>query len=351
LTTVPPARLARHVIRLADGHRVQLAVSGRGVPLVVVHGFTAEGVLYAQTLSRLVAMGFQVVAIDTAAHGGTAGLADAGGSMRRYAELLGRVVDAVGIRRAVLAGHSMGGRLVVELAARRPELAIAVLPVDAIVGAHWDNLVNLSRVAPGVLAGVGAALLVDSATTLPVMGNPEQAAKLVRLLAPMMAGHVRRPFRLVAPGVSILRSSGSRWMLERLGEQCVPVAVIHGACDLGVPVDTARSAAAWSRGQLVVVHGATHSWLLKDPETLPAVTADLLRGPVGDAVQAAVSAGGVDPDVATAADAEQVLLAPRALVRQLSPTPADGPGPGLPAGSGVRPPGTPGYRWSITTPR
>ena len=67
-------RLARHTVTLSDGHRIGLAVSGRGVPLVVVHGFTAEGFLYAQTLSRLVTKGFKVVAIDMAGHGGTQGL-------------------------------------------------------------------------------------------------------------------------------------------------------------------------------------------------------------------------------------------------------------------------------------
>ena len=65
---VPAPRLARHTVRLDDGHRVQVAVAGRGVPFVVVHGFSAEGLLYAQTLSRLVSSGFKVIAIDTAHH-------------------------------------------------------------------------------------------------------------------------------------------------------------------------------------------------------------------------------------------------------------------------------------------
>src|SRR5690242_19445889 len=34
-------KLARHQITLADGHTVGVAVCGRGVPLVVVHGFSA----------------------------------------------------------------------------------------------------------------------------------------------------------------------------------------------------------------------------------------------------------------------------------------------------------------------
>ena len=80
-------RLARHSITLADGHEVGVAICGRGVPLVVVHGFSAEGILYAQTLSRLVDLGFKVIAIDTAGHGGTLGLPTGAQSMASYAEL------------------------------------------------------------------------------------------------------------------------------------------------------------------------------------------------------------------------------------------------------------------------
>src|SRR3954447_4040076 len=105
-------RLARHQLTLDDGFEVGVAVCGRGVPLVVVHGFSAEGILYAQTLSRLVDLGFKVVAIDVAGHGGTLGLPTTGGGFAAYADLLNRSLDHLGIRRAVFMGHSMGGRLV-----------------------------------------------------------------------------------------------------------------------------------------------------------------------------------------------------------------------------------------------
>src|SRR5215203_1982553 len=134
-------RLARHEITLEDGHTVGVAICGRGVPLVVVHGFSAEGILYAQTLSRLVDLGFKVIAVDTAGHGGSLGLPMGALSLASYAELLGRVLDHLGVRKAVLVGHSMGGRLVTELAASQPERAIAVVLLDAIVGDTWDRMV------------------------------------------------------------------------------------------------------------------------------------------------------------------------------------------------------------------
>jgi len=274
-------RLARHQIRLSDGHLVGVSVAGNGIPLVVVHGFSAEGFLYAQTLSRLVGMGFKVVAIDTAGHGNTEGLPADGQSLADYSDLLGRVIDDLGIERCILAGHSMGGRLVTQLAADRPDRTIAVILIDAIVGDTWDKMVYLFRVAPPLLAGVGVALMVDSLGVIPLFRDPSQAAKLIRNLAPTLAGHVVRPWRLAGPMVSILRSRSSRYALNELAESDVAVFALHGDHDFAVPVATARDTVNRTDGTLVTVAGAGHSWLLRDPETLPAIVAELMAGPLG----------------------------------------------------------------------
>ncbi len=311
-------RLARHEITLADGHQVGVAVCGRGVPLVVVHGFSAEGILYAQTLSRLVDLGFKVIAVDTAGHGGTLGLPTGAQSMASYTALLGRVLDHLGVREAVLAGHSMGGRLVTELAASEPERAIAVVLLDAIVGDTWDRMVNLFRVFPPLLVGVGATLALDTVTTVPWFRDPKQALKLGRLVAPTIVGHARRPWRLFGPAASILRSRGTRWMLDRLREEKIPVFAIHGDRDVAVPFTTAKDAARRSRGDLVIVKGASHSWLLKDPETLPAIMHALMRGRLGTAVLKTRLSHGLDLD-ASDDEVEEALYAPGALVLELTP--------------------------------
>ncbi len=315
-------RLARRTIVLEDGHEVGLAVCGRGVPLVLVHGFTAEGILYAQTLSRLVSMGFKVVAIDTAGHGGTLGLPTGGSSLESYTRLLGRTLDELGIRRAVLAGHSMGGRLVTELAASEPDRAIAVVLIDAIVGDTWDQMVNLFRLWPPLMSVVGAALAVDTLTTVPLFQDPGQARKLGRLVVPTVAGHLRRPWRLAGPVVSILRSRGSGWMLDRIAELRLPLFVIHGDCDVAVPIATARAAARRGRGELVVVHRAAHSWVLKDPQTLPAIAARLLDGRLGQvAFEAAFAEARLDRSSATVEQIEAAFYEPDARVLALTPEP------------------------------
>jgi pimeloyl-ACP methyl ester carboxylesterase len=312
-------RLARHTVTLRDGHEVSVAVCGRGVPLVVVHGFTAEGMLYAQTLSRLVDLGFKVIAVDTAGHGGTLGLPTNAQSMASYADLLGRVLDHLGVGQAVLMGHSMGGRLVAELAANQPERAIAVVLVDAIVGDAWDRLVNVSRFFPPILVALAGTLVVDTLSTVPWFRDPKQALKLGNLVGPTVAGHLRRPWRLLGPAASILRSGGTKGMLDTLGRRRVPVFVIHGDRDFAVPFATSKDSARRARADLVVVRHATHSWLLKDPETLPAIMFALMRGRLGTAVLRTKLARGVDPHDATDDDVEAALYAPDALVLDLTP--------------------------------
>lgn len=316
LVAVP--RLARHEIVLDDEHRVGVSVCGQGIPVVLVHGFTAEGILYAQTLSRLVHMGFKVIAIDVAGHGSTHGLPTGGHSLGAYATLLGRVLDELGVRRAVLAGHSMGGRLVTELAARNPDRAIAVVLIDAAVGQCWDRLMTAARFAPPVLAGVAALLVVDSLATLPWLRDRRQAAKLGNLAFPTVLGNLRRPWRMLGPAISLIRSPGTTGMLEDLGDEGIPVVVIHGDRDLAVPYATAVDAARRSGGTLVTIKGGTHSWVLKDPEVLPAVVAELLDGPLARVRAAVLAAAGLASD-ATPEQLESAFLGPHAWVRRLTP--------------------------------
>lgn len=311
--------LARHQIELGDGHRVGVTVAGRGVPLVVVHGFSVEGFLYAQSLSRLVKMGFRVIAIDTAGHGATQGLPLSGQNLNEYADLLGRAIDELGIERCVLAGHSMGGQLVSRLAARKPDLAIAVILIDAIVGDTWDSMVQLFRVAPGLLGLVAGGLMVDSLTVIPTFSDPKQAAKLIRLLAPTLAGHAVQPWRLLGPMATILRSRASRYALDALAANGVPTFVLHGEWDLGVPIRTGNDAARRAEGTMVTIENAGHSWILRDPETLPAIVAELLAGGLGDAIRTSLRSAGVPATNPTVDDIEAACYSPDAAVVRLWP--------------------------------
>jgi pimeloyl-ACP methyl ester carboxylesterase len=311
--------LARHRLVLPDGHEVGVTVAGEGLPLVVVHGFSAEGFLYAQSLSRLVKMGFRVVAIDTAGHGATQGLPLSGHDINDYADLLGRVIDELGIERFVLAGHSMGGQLIARLGAKWPHRTMGVVFIDAIVGDTWDRMVYLFRLNPPLLAVIAGLLVVDSATIIPAFSNPRQAAKLMRLVIPTYAGHVAQPWRLAGPMLSILRTRSSRYALDELHRHGVPCVAIHGNLDLAVPHRTARDTVRRTEGTLVTVLGGGHSWLLRDPESLPAIVAELLEGALGDGIRSGLRRAGLRKRSPSIQDVERVCYVPGARVFALAP--------------------------------
>jgi pimeloyl-ACP methyl ester carboxylesterase len=285
-TSTKPQRLRRRTVVLDDGHQVGVSICGDGVPLVMVHGIVAEGMLYARTLRRLAGMGFRVIAIDSAGHGRSAPLGASGWSWDAYVDLHERVLDQLGIRRAVLMGHSMGGRIVVDLAARRPDRALAVLPIDAAIGRPFDLMTKAIRYAPPLLP-LGIGLLVLDTACSGVRGR-RHVGSIARLAAPSLLDRARSFPSLVPAFAATLRPRSSTNMLEILRDAGVPVVVIHGDRDLVTWFAAGRAAAAAAGGHLVRVEGGGHSWLLEDPDTLPAIVASLLEGPLAAAMAESV---------------------------------------------------------------
>ena len=186
------------------------------------------------------------------------------------------------------------------------------------------------------------AAVVDSLATLS-LDDTAQTAKLARLWLKTAWGDMTRPWQLLMPFLSVLRSPGSREMLDTLRIAGVPVTVLHGDRDYVVPMAAARDTARRTAGDLVVVKGGTHSWLLKDPESFPAIMGGLLQGRLGDAYEAALVDAGLDPAVATTADIEDAFYAPDAAVRAFTPAMA---WPGPTAGPNHATTGS----WSATRP-
>jgi len=281
-TTTKPPRLRRRTITLEDGHRVGLSVCGEGVPLVMIHGVIAEGMLYARTLRRLAGAGFKVIAIDSAGHGRTGGLGRRGWSFEHYIDLHDQVLEHLGIERAVFVGHSMGGRVVVDLAARRPERAIAVIPINAAIGGTWEELTGATRFLP-LLFPLGVGLLVTDAAISALQGRKEMG-HVARLAAPSLLQRVRELPSMPAALFATLAARGSIDTLRALGDDGVPVIVLHGDRDMAIWFNNARQAAKAAKGTLVRIERGLHSWLLEDADSLPSIVGSLLETTLGRAI-------------------------------------------------------------------
>ena len=141
---------------------------------------------------------------------------------------------------------------------------------------------------------------------------------------------------------TILRSRASRYSLDALREHDVPVFVLHGAWDLAVPHRTARDTVARTDGVLITIERAGYSWILRDPETLPAVMNQLMDGEVGKRCRRRLRAAGLRKKQPTVAEIEQVCYEPDARVFTLTPHREDAE---IPDGRHHRP----HYRWTVAT--
>jgi len=125
---------------------------GRGArPLLLVHGFTGFRHDFATQLDALSAHG-RVLAPDLPGHGESGRSEDpAHYTLAGLAEDLLGFLDAVGVERCDLLGHSMGGMLALRVALAQPERVASLLLMSTSAGRlHWVDRAQLalaSRVA------------------------------------------------------------------------------------------------------------------------------------------------------------------------------------------------------------
>jgi pimeloyl-ACP methyl ester carboxylesterase len=139
--TMPPERLADadSCFAVAHGVRLHYKQAGSGEPaMILLHGFGASTFSWREVMAPLVELG-TVVAYDRPSSGLTerplpgAWTGDSPyGADAQVDQLIG-LLDLLGLRRAILVGHSAGGAVAVQFALRHPERVTALVLVAAAI--------------------------------------------------------------------------------------------------------------------------------------------------------------------------------------------------------------------------
>jgi len=143
---------------VAGGLRVRVvepvASAAPDAPVIVfVHGWACSTYSFRHNLVPVAEAGFRVVAVELKGHGQSDKPLDIGGyTMAAMGRHLVDVLDALGVERAVLVAHSMGGAVAVKAALEVPE-RVRGLVLLAPVGFGTIDLMGLVRLAtPDVVA-------------------------------------------------------------------------------------------------------------------------------------------------------------------------------------------------------
>ncbi len=269
---------SEHVIQTGG---VQLAVQdeGEGVPVVLLHGLTATRryvVMGSRVLER---SGHRVISYDARGHGRStpAPAPDA----YSYAELtsdLEAVLDALELRRAVLAGASMGAHTLLRFALAQPRrVAGMVVITPSYGGEELDDPARLERwdaLAEGLRhGGVEGFLEAYGAPQV----TPAFRESVVRAIRQRLALH-QHP-EAVADALMAVPRSVPFGPISELRAIAVPVAVVASSdeADPGHPLAVGEAYAAMIPGAVLVKDPPGSSPIAWQGSRLSHVIAEIAR--------------------------------------------------------------------------
>jgi pimeloyl-ACP methyl ester carboxylesterase len=254
-------------ITTSDGAVLAATDIGSGPLVVLSHCYTGSRVVWAPVATRLVETGHRVVLWDQRGHGESTVGSD-GFTIERLGEDLREVLEAVDARRAVIAGHSMGGMAVMAFASLHP----------SVLRRRVRSIVLVSTAAGGL------GTVVPAGTVAAVLASPVATMVTASVIGPLVGRMVHGPgmtwsqlvtgtrlYSRTAPATraGCLRSMSSMDLREGLANCQVPAVVVVGDHDRLTPVKMAADIAAHlPDADLIVVPRGGHMLPFEAPGRL-----------------------------------------------------------------------------------
>jgi 2-succinyl-6-hydroxy-2,4-cyclohexadiene-1-carboxylate synthase len=240
---------------------------------VLMHGFTGSSLTWGERLvDGLASAGCPPVLVDLPGHGRNA--ATQLPSDYSLDSTLSDVEDS-GDWPADLVGYSMGGRLALHFAARRPDAVRRLVLESASPGLEIQEERRIRRESDDELARIieceGVEAFIDMWERLPLFETQVTADEAVR--ARLRAGRLQNSTEGLAGALRGLGSGALPSLWEALSDLHVPTLIIVGELDRKFVLTGERMAEALPDARLVVVAGAGHAVHLERPDAwLEAVT-------------------------------------------------------------------------------
>jgi pimeloyl-ACP methyl ester carboxylesterase len=272
-----------HEVEL-HGHRAVYRTAGSGPTVVLIHGMINSSRHWEGVAGRL-ADGHRVIAPDLIGHGDSA-TPRGDYSLGAHAASIRDLLTAIGVERATIVGHSLGGGVAMQFFYQFPQrterlalissggLGSEVSPL--LRGAALPGSAALLRVAtrPGV---VGA--LATAGTRLRERGNRNgiYLQAVARALGPLRDPGSQRAFLQTLRSVIDVRGQrvSARDRLYLLGD--MPTLIVWGERDRTIPIAHGLAARhSIPRCRFQSLPGAAHFPNLEDPEGLAAALREFI---------------------------------------------------------------------------
>jgi pimeloyl-ACP methyl ester carboxylesterase len=260
LVALAPASLAQTIAAQSfdsNGVQISYADRGRGVPVVLIHGFTGTYARHWEgpgVMQALETAGYRVVAMDCRGHGQSGKPADpAKYGMEMVADVL-RLLDHLKIERAHVVGYSMGGAIANQLLVRNPERLLTV----TLLGAGWagDDLTELTAMMNAMADGFERR---DASVLVRLVNSSATAQPSEQEIAAMNAALFARNDPQALSAVARTLPALMKVPADRLRKTTLPVLALIGDQDLSNLESVRRMKGIMPRLEVVELPGATHA--------------------------------------------------------------------------------------------
>lgn len=261
-----------------DGVRVHYVDAGKGDPVVLIHGWNGSTFSFRYTIPEL-ARSHRVIALDLLGFGYSGRPARGDYSVTAQARLVTGLLDRLGIERAAVVGHSMGGGIAMQLALSRPERVERLVLVDSASAEDVQRSHRSGKLVPQFLFLLTPLLLHPGrmqraayrlAVHDPALVTREAVEGYIRPLR--MQGHLRALSRQ-------MRDRG-RSIPTDPGKIPQPTLLLWGEHDRVVPISSGRDLAQRISGaRFEVIRSAGHLPLEEQSETCNRLLLEFLGAP------------------------------------------------------------------------
>jgi 2-hydroxymuconate-semialdehyde hydrolase len=254
-----------------DGYGVHYVEQGAGPAIVLIHGFGGH-TYHFRNIMPLLARDHRVGALDLKGYGYSQRDAHAGLSFTDQVVMVRKLMQRLGIDRAVIVGHSMGGAVARRFAATYPEATEALVLMASVTGE--EHLPRRMPAAPLIKplvplgAGLMAGRILKASYYDPSCVTPEVREEFLR------------PARLRGSMDGIFQSMRDRASDAPVDDARItmPVLLLYGAHDGVVPLSAAqRIRERLPHARLVVVERASHQLYDERPEECARIVEEFLR--------------------------------------------------------------------------
>jgi pimeloyl-ACP methyl ester carboxylesterase len=281
---VPP--VTERTIPSDDGGKIHVVERGQGPPVVLVHGITLSAAVWGNQLHDLSAT-HRVIAVDQRGHGKSHPGTEPADLARLGTDLL-TVLEAMEVRDAVVVGHSMGGMVLLRLAADRLEALserVAGLILVGTSGGPVSRLPYWGQVAPVVAQMAGGRIRLSHRAGRGLLPSGDLSYLIARRAfgarpEPTQVEMARAIIDDSAPLVvaELLLDVMSVDLCADIGKVDLPAQVIVGSKDRLLPPWTARRMAdALPQAELLTLPRCGHMVMLERPRELSAAIARFSR--------------------------------------------------------------------------